>query len=396
MRSTADITALIARRVRAKWREEISGEMLHPSLPWSFTVGKPSAEDLDRSLVKVREWVQSIESFADKYDLTVERAPRRSSLGLKQTVPSRLVVNSFNAAARVAGMTAELTRDRDRMAKLRLVAAPGVNTEQIVGTVHRIRTWSEQDTNILVAAVSWLETNSAVGMTAREVPVPGMESKWLTLSRQKEIAALLGLPDLGLTAGRPARRNFRYIDPDHLAAGGRQFDVAAAGDVNKPEYLPSTVVICENVDSAQQLPYMPGTVVFEGDGDAGVALISQLEWVQRAPTLLYWGDMDVDGLSIVNTYRARGLDVKTVLMDLDAYNAYVDRGVSVDRRGAALRVQALPVLPYLTAGETALLERLCEPGHSQPRRIEQEQLPRQAAVEVIAAASTVTLGRPQA
>ena len=91
------------------------------------------------------------------------------------------------------------------------------------------------------------------------------------------------------------------------------------------DYQPSTVVICENVDSAQQLPQMPGTIAFEGDGDAGVAL----------------------------------------------------------------RVQPLPVLPYLTAGESELLEHLCGPGHAQPRRIEQEQLSRQAAVDLIVAGSVV-------
>ncbi|WP_430867430.1 Wadjet anti-phage system protein JetD domain-containing protein [Demequina aurantiaca] len=383
----SEVSKLITSRVRSTWREEIAGQDLSQPLPWSFTVGKPTADDLDRSLGKVREWALGIETFAEKYELTVQRAPRRSSLGLKQTVPSRLVIDSFESAARVAGLMSELIRDRDRMAKLRMVAVPSVKTSDIAGAIHRIRTWSEQDLSILVAAVSWFEANPAAGMTAREVPVPGMNSKWLSLSRQKEIAVLLGLQELGLTAGRPQRANFRYLDTDHLAAGGRQFDVAAAGDVNKPAYLPQTVVICENVDSAQQLPSMPEAIVFEGDGYAGAVLISQLEWVQQAPALLYWGDMDVDGLAIVNMYRARGLAIQTLLMDLDAYNTYVDRGVSVDRRGAPLRVQATPTLPHLTAGEAALLEHLCEPGHSQPRRIEQEQLPRQVAVELIADAA---------
>lgn len=298
-------------------------------------------------------------------------------------MPARIVVDSFDKAARVVGRLSEITHDRDRMARLTLVAAQDVSAEEVASVVDHVRAWSDNDVAVLVAALVWFAEHSGAGLTAREVPVPGMESKWLTSSRQKEISLLLGRDTLGLTVGRPSRRNFRYIDPDHLDGGGRQFDVATAGDVNCPEYMPELVIICENVDSAQQLPRRSGTIVFEGDGDAGAALITELDWVQQCPCVLYWGDMDVDGLSIVNTYRKRGLAIETILMDIDAYGTYADRGVSVTRRGEPLTVPSRPDLPYLTKQESALLDVLCDPSHDGPRRIEQEQLPRQAAVAQI-------------
>lgn len=388
MKTVDQLRVAIAKRVQSHWRDAISGEVevdagLPGALPWRFPVGKPSQEQLDRQLNTVRAWGQEIESFASQYGFTVERAPRMSTSKLTQVVPSAVVVPTFDAAARSARRVSEFERDRTRLKLLAPLAAPVVALAQLTGVVHRIREWTDGDVAVLAAAVSWFAEHSCAGMTPREVPVSGMNSKWLTATRQREIATLLGRDNLGLTVGRPARRIFRYLDPDHLDAGKRQFDVAVAGDVNRPEYTPELVIICENVDSAQQLPRREKTIVFESDGDAGVALIAQLAWVKNCPHVLYWGDMDVDGLSIVNTYRSRGLNVDTVLMDDEAYLRFAHLGVSLDRHGKQLPVPNRPDLKLLTDGETRLLDMLCARPATQPLRIEQERLPRQIAVDEI-------------
>lgn len=386
MKTVNQIRTAIEKRVQSHWRDELSGalpvdEDSPGALPWRFPLGKPTQEQLDRHLNTVRQWGREIDDFAGRYGFTVERARRTSTSRLTQVVPAAVVVPTFDAAARSAQRSRELERDRNRVKLLAPLSAPGVTPAQLTGVVHRIREWTEGDVGVLAAAVSWFAEHSGAGMTPREVPVPGMNSKWLTASRQREIATLLGGRHLGLTVGRPARRIFRYLDPDHLDAGRRQFDVAVSGDVNQPEYAPELVIICENVDSAQQLPRRAKTIVFESDGDAGVALIAELDWVKSCPRVLYWGDMDVDGLSIVNTYRSRGLNVETVLMDDDAYRRFVHLGVSVDRRGRELPVPNRPELTRLTKGETRLLDTLCALPATQPLRIEQERLPREVAVE---------------
>jgi hypothetical protein len=383
MKTVAELRGAIAARVRSNWRKAITGELPDGALPWRLTVGRPAPRQLDRELNTIRRWGQEIEQFAGQHDFTVERARRKSASGLTQIVPSAICVQSFDDAAAAANRSTALARDRARVRLLAPLSAPTVTLAQIAGLVHRIRDWTDNDVTVLVSAATWFAEHSGAGMTAREVPVPGMNSKWLTASRQREIALLLGREDLGLTAGRPARRIYRYLDPEHLDAGGRQFDVAAAGDVNRPEYTPGLVIICENVDSAQRLPRREKTIVFESDGDAGVALIAELDWVKNCPRVLYWGDMDVDGLSIVNTYRARELEIETVLMDDEAYKRFGHLGVSVDRHGNPLTVPARPELIHLTQGETRLLNALCDPAHEGPLRIEQERLPRNAAVAEI-------------
>ncbi|MGC5171613.1 Wadjet anti-phage system protein JetD domain-containing protein [Microbacterium sp. DT81.1] len=383
MKSTADLLDVISRRVRTGWREAITGETASLRLPWRVPVGKPAGNELDGRLNDVRAWSQAVDLFARQHGFTITKQARRSASGLTQEVPSVVVVPSFETAAAAVGRGKDFLRDRNRMALLMPLTTQEVTPAQVAGVVYRIRSWDDGDVVVLAAALAWLAEHSAAGMTAREVPVPGMNSKWLTTSRQREITLLLGRDNLGLTVGRPARRHFRYLDAGHLDAGGRQFDVAAAGDVNRPEYLPDLVIICENVDSAQQLPRRARTIVFEGDGDAGAALIGELDWVKHCPHVLYWGDMDVDGLSIVNTYRLRGLNVATVLMDHHAYLRFSHLGVSVDRSGKPLPLPARPVLTHLTQDEARLLEQLCDPALRGPLRIEQERLPRESAVAEI-------------
>lgn len=385
MRHPEQVRETAAKRVRSRWSGAVAGGA-DEGFPWRIAVGRPSPEELDHSLNGVRAWAHAIEEIAADRGLKVERVTRRSRSGLSQSLPAYVVIPTFAVAAQFVGRSAEFARDRARFGLLSLLAGSEVGSSQIAGVVHRIRTWGENDVIVLAAALTWFAEQSGAGLTPREVPVPGMDSKWLTPSRQSEIALLLGRDSLGLTTGRPQKIHYRYIDPDHLNHGGRQYDVAVSGDINGPAYPPSTIVICENVDSAQQLPRRQGTIVFEGNGDAGAALIPDLDWVQKCSCVLYWGDMDVDGLSIVNTYRKRGLNVETILMDIDSYREYADRGVSVDRRGETLIAPARPDLPYLTEQESALLGLLCDPCHDGPRRIEQEQLPRQAALTIIEAA----------
>jgi len=44
-------------------------------------------------------------------------------------------------------------------------------------------------------------------------------------------------------------------------------------------------------------------------------------WVVEAPVVLYWGDMDADGLEILDGFRSAGVPVRSIFMD----TAFFDR-----------------------------------------------------------------------
>ena len=60
------------------------------------------------------------------------------------------------------------------------------------------------------------------------------------------------------------------------------------------------MVVCENRTSVLTLPALPGTVAVHGMGFAAPSL-AEVPWLAEAATLLYWGDLDTYGLTILGT-----------------------------------------------------------------------------------------------
>lgn len=101
--------------------------------------------------------------------------------------------------------------------------------------------------SLLLTVADWFRANAADGLTPRQVPVPGVQAKWLN-TRRPVVELLTGRP-LNLAPRHPARIHLTYLDPEHLAAGSRRFDSATVGDMMRPAYPPE-VIITENKDTA--------------------------------------------------------------------------------------------------------------------------------------------------
>jgi hypothetical protein len=141
-----------------------------------------------------------------------------------------------------------------------------------------------------------------------------------------------------------------------------------------PAYLPSVVVISENKDTALHFPAVAAGISVEGMGHGG-ATAASFPWLRECQNLFYWGDMDASGLEILDGFRAAGLPVTSVLMDLATYERYEQFGTSTDARGNPLTAAACRPLAHLTDAEQHLYERLTAPSWSRYRRIEQERIP---------------------
>ena len=88
-----------------------------------------------------------------------------------------------------------------------------------------------------------------------------------------------------------------YVDPGYLATGGRRHDAWTTGDVHDIAYSPRTVLVVENRDSRLWFPPLEDALVVEGGGRAAAALLVGIPWIRRAENIVYWGDIDSDGLS---------------------------------------------------------------------------------------------------
>jgi hypothetical protein len=69
----------------------------------------------------------------------------------------------------------------------------------------------------------------------------------------------------------------------------------------------------------------------------GGATGASFPWLRKCPNLFYWGDIGAAGFEILDGFRAAGLAVTSVLMDLPTYERYEQFGTSTDARGNSHR-----------------------------------------------------------
>ncbi|MFD1250645.1 Wadjet anti-phage system protein JetD domain-containing protein [Nocardioides ginsengisoli] len=186
-----------------------------------------------------------------------------------------------------------------------------------------------------------------------------------------------GLDDLALLPPHPARFHFTYLDSDHLDARGRQHDSYSVEDQVPLPYPPQVVLISENKDTAIGFPRMRGGVAIEGEG-RGASTIASALWVRSAPLVVYWGDLDQDGLEILNEFRAKGLTITSMLMDIETYERYQRYGTTQDRNGKPIKLHPPRDVPHLLEHEGELYQLLTSSTAPVPR-VEQERIPLEVA-----------------
>ncbi|MEE0028215.1 MAG: DUF2220 family protein, partial [Atopobiaceae bacterium] len=350
--------------------------------PYILRVGKPSQAQLETDYVQVSAQADAVAAWAEAHGLLCRTEPRKVG---RMTYPvlSHVVVPSVDELAHAVGKDAHWQLYRARTATLRtLFPQVGDNDLQKVLVSLNRGDAGEADFELVCAAAQWFERHDARGYTAREVPLEGFHAKWLDVAGHRQMVCVLaGLESLELKE-RPRLVRFRYLDPAYLSTGARAHDAWLEGDACVLPYRPRLVVICENRDTALWFPAVEGGIAVQGDGMAGTATLMGVDWIAGAERVLYWGDIDVHGFQILAAYRERGLAVRSILMDTATYQAFERFGTMVDKHGRPLQPKpdAQP-LPGLTADENALYLRLCSPDHMGPRRIEQERIPLDLALE---------------
>lgn len=301
--------------------------------------------------------------------------------GTAYPMPSHIVIPSINVAAAIAGpgWTARLARGREYG---RIIDAQFPHRRDVLArTILATADWTRVDVGLLAQAASWFEQHPRSGLSPREVPLEGLHTKWLE-SRTQTVARLAGLSDLGLHPPHPSRIHFTYLDPAHLEAGNRRHDSATVGDAFKPAYPPQIVIICENKDTAIHFPQVRGAIAVEGAG-SGAGAFADTDWLRQAPLVIYWGDMDADGLRILAQFRDADIPARSLFMDIPSYERWELYGTNSDKRGNPIAADRRPAPANLEHDERALYELLNDPSSARYRRVEQERIPLDIASDTV-------------
>ncbi len=342
------------------------------------------------------DWQQAWDDV-DRGESVAGLAVRRRSVtvaGVGWSLPQALHVATIDGAIEVLRRTGAGAPAVD-LQRARLLAADLLACGADLGavTLRAAMRLSDVDAAVAVSAVRWLADHPDLGeWTARQLPVQGMHSKWI-----EQHAALLrrltGRDVQHELAPRVAVVHLTYVDPGHLAAGGRRHDAWTAGDVHGLAYQPRVVLVVENRDCRFRFPPVPGAVVVEGVGNAASALLADIPWIREADVVAYWGDIDAAGFAILDRFRAamagRGpdggqpRDVRSILMDFATFERHREpSGVAHDPAGRPLP-HTVTSLAWLTPDESAAYQSVATAGPATVRRIEQERLPISEAVAAL-------------
>jgi hypothetical protein len=371
LKEPQDLLATLDRQLRRVW----AADAARMPVTWraGLPLGSPSADELARDFARISAWARRWMDWAAQKD--VELVVRSRKVGITTLAfPVTAVVPDLSSAARLlsdgwperlALASARGRRLADEFSEL--------SDEDIARVLTDVADWRDLDFDLLLDAGRWFASNDARGMTPRQIPIPGMHAKWLN-NHHHLVRVLAGKTDLALTDGHPSRVHFTYLDPTHLAAGNRRHDSHALGDAVQLPYRVRVVLVCENKDTVMAFPPVPGGVAIEGNG-RGARAVAAIPWVRDAKHVVYWGDLDADGLEILAEFRAAGAARQSMLMDVETYAEWGAYGTDHDRAGRPLGARTPRTDLDLTPEESEIYELLCAAESPGFRRVEQERIP---------------------
>ena len=316
LRFPEDVRELCALRYRNRHREWLVGG---GTWPFEIPLGSPTEAEAQEQPEAVRQWVAAWRDWHGAGNLVwVER--RRWTLG-PQSLPERLVLAVPQSVAAWIGEEERWQRAFSRYH--RTTSSRPALAPRLARYFDALADYSEPDMGRLEALLAWIESNPRSGLYPRQIPLAGMDTKWLE-PRMPMIADLAtagtddgGDPTFHRRCGlreAPLTVRFRLLDNElRLHVGGLSDITAPIEELLRLKLPVERVYIVENVQTGLCFGDRAGSVVFLGLG-YGVSRLGRLPWVTAAECI-YWGDIDTHGFAILNRARAVLPRLISVLMD---------------------------------------------------------------------------------
>ena len=362
-------------QLRARQRRDwLLGEGIWPC---SLSTEPPTEAEAMAHWESFDRWMRLWRDAADQGNGRVQsRCVKWGRVG-EQVLPDRWL---FDTPEAVAAELSEAHRWRQAVRRLERLSAwvPGQGDDP--GTPVRWRNelarhfdvladFSDDRFERLCRVVDWLCRNPRSGLYPRQLPVAGVDSKWLE-SHRRVVAAWVAAWTGSDTAEfhavtglrtAPDRLRMKVLDPalrDHWR--GLSDIEAPVADFVSMDVPARQVIVVENLVTGLACEDLPGAVVFMRRGYA-VEALGQLAWLRGLP-IVYWGDLDSHGFAILSRLRGYLPDVRSVLMDRQTLSAHQELVVEEPAPHAS------QALPHLHAEEQALFAELGG------RRLEQERI----------------------
>ncbi|GAB3706504.1 Wadjet anti-phage system protein JetD domain-containing protein [Mariniluteicoccus flavus] len=363
MRTVDDVRALAASRYRSRKGEWLASDD-PASEEWTLPLHPPTEHEVIVDPDGASRWLASWRSVERRSGLTVTWERRRWATLGPQSVPVRLSVAGVPPVATLAGRADEWARLTAYAGSLR-ADWPGAAylSDGLGASAGRLAKLSPKELERLTTVTGWLLSNPHAHLRPRELPIPGVDTKWLERHRRlvdSLVAAISGSAGADLIS-EAQRFRVRVLDDALAEVGGLRDLTATVEELDRWGVSPRRVLIVENLASLASLPPMAGTIAVHGRGYA-VTQLARISWVAKNP-VTYWGDLDSHGFAILGRCRDVLPQTRSVLMDRSTLREHADLTVPEPSPYRAS-------VAGLTAEEAATLSLLRE----HDLRLEQERL----------------------
>ena len=336
------------------------------SWPLSLALGAPEEKEALADFEGTARWARDWMNLATSLHIvTAQRLWRTGS----QLIPTHVRFDSAPELATFVGRAKEWNRANERLQEL----AGDWHTVQPLDrkTFTRLVSLSSLEWQQTREFLRWVERHPTSGLLPRQLPIPGVDSKWFETHRALCTAlrrATAG--DEGEGFGLRTLEKLltlRVLDPQLRTELGGLGDFSAEPNVLAAlRWHPRVVIVCENLQCAYSFGDVEGAVVIAKQGYA-VDVLSRLPWLGSA-RIVYWGDLDTHGFAILNRFRSYFPRAESILMD---------ETTLLDNRPlwANEPDQNVQSLSLLTDREQAVLEMLRSSAYGPSVRLEQERIP---------------------
>jgi hypothetical protein len=341
--------------------------------PLEINLGIPTEQEALQQPDCVRAWIATWKTWQGNGSLVWGERHWRS-LGT-QSIPEKLVLEGPLDVAKWIGEAARWSRAVSRFTTLVQRWPVLINT--LPRHFNVLSDYDKSDFLNLTEMLSWLCANPNSQLYTRQVPVAGIDSKWLE-SRKSLVSELFA----AIQGDRSGDRDFyrrcglrplpqlirmRILDLGLRTRFGGLSDISAPlEEIAALSIKPAITFIVENIQTALAFNDLKNSVVLMGLG-YGVDVLGKIPWLHHS-RCIYWGDIDTHGFAILNRARSYLPHLETVLMDEATLICHRELWVEEKEQHAAAE------LPLLTSVEQMLFQSLKKDTWGHHVRLEQERI----------------------
>ncbi|GGA18711.1 Wadjet anti-phage system protein JetD domain-containing protein [Dyella nitratireducens] len=366
----------LRRRLRSRWQNQRRNWLLGVGeWPLPLSTEPPTEAKLLDDWARFDAWLVQWRDVSRDGESVVRYETRTWTRVGEQQVPCAWEFATPEAVARELGQSARWLSARRRFDELAAWKPDATWQTELSRHFDLLADLDQADFERLCRVVEWLWRHPSSGLYPRQLPIPGIDSKWIE-SHRAVVAAWVSVLHgsevpadfyalTGLRAA-PDRLRMRLLDPALRAAWGGLSDIEApAGEFIRLELPARRVLIVENLVTGLACEDLSGTLVFMRRGYA-VDALAKLPWLAQLP-VHYWGDIDTHGLAILSRLRSYLPQVQSLLMDQQTLLAFKPLWGKEEKQHAALE------FAHLTEEEQSLYRALREGDYKQVR-LEQERI----------------------